>query len=222
MDFEAFKQGGVFMWPIAACLVVGAAVAFERFFFVFLRAGIDARGFMARIQRDVLDGNVDGAVRLCNAEPSAVLPRVVKAGLVRVDRPEDELRDAIEETSLEVYPMVNKRLSYLPVIANIATLLGLLGTIQGLIVSFASVAEASAEVRSTTLSAGIAVAMYTTFFGLLVSIPLLAAHGLIAARANAILDDIDHFSLKLINLINACRPRPGVHEGGNPVLPFPG
>ncbi|MFZ5475777.1 MAG: MotA/TolQ/ExbB proton channel family protein [Myxococcota bacterium] len=220
---EWLRQGGVFMWPILLCAVVGAAVAVERFLYVYLRAGINAGAFMAQVQRDVLDGNVEKAVRLCNGEPSAALPRVVKAGLVRADRPESEIRDAVEEATLEVFPQIGRRIAYLPMIANVSTLLGLLGTIQGLIISFHSVAEATAEARSTALAQGIAVAMYTTFFGLMVSIPLLVAHGVVSARANAILDDIDHYALKLVNLLNATRKddeRAG--GGGAPVLPFPG
>lgn len=220
---EWMKEGGIFMWPILLCAVVGASVAVERFFYVFLRAGINAPAFMARIQREVLDGNLDRAVRLCNGEPSAALARVVKAGLLRAERPEGELRDALEEAQLEAYPRVNKRLSFLPVLANVSTLLGLLGTIQGLILAFHSVGEATAEARSAALAQGIAVAMYTTFFGLLVSIPLLVAHALLASRANAVLDDLDHYAMKLVNLLNASRRAPSGEEGGGtPILPFPG
>lgn len=217
------REGGFFMWPILACAVVGASVAVERFLYVFLRAGINAPAFMARLQREVLDGSVDGAIRLCNGEPSAVLPRVMKAGLLRAERPDAEIRDALEEASLEVFPKVNQRIGYLPMFANVSTLLGLLGTIQGLIQSFHSVSEASAEARSAALAQGIAVAMYTTFFGLVVAIPLLVAHGFIGARANGILDDLDHQVMKLANLLSATRrSEPSERGGGSPILPFPG
>ncbi len=218
---DAFREGGIFMWFILLCAVVGASLALERFFYVFYRAGINAPAFMAQVQRAVLDGNVDQAIRLCNVEPSAALPRVLKAGLVRANRPEAEIRDAMEEEELEIYPLVSKRIAYLPMIANVSTLLGLLGTIQGLIMSFHAVSDATAAARSTALAQGIAVAMYTTFFGLLVSIPLLVFHSVIASRANAVLDEIDHHALKLVNLLNATRQRTGSHGGGAPVLPFP-
>jgi biopolymer transport protein ExbB len=211
------QEGGLFMWPILMCAVLGAAIAVERFFYVFLRAGIDSAGFMARVQRDVLDGGIDRAVQLCNGEPSAVLPRVVKAGLVRAHRPDAEVRDAVEEAQLEAFPQVNRRIGYLPLIANVSTLLGLLGTIQGLILSFHAVGDASAEARSTALAAGIAVAMYTTFFGLFVSIPLLVAHGVIAARANLVLDETEHAAMRVANLLAAVKQP----EEGAPVVPFP-
>jgi biopolymer transport protein ExbB len=217
---EWFRSGGFFMWPILVCAVVGAAVAVERLVYIFLRAAINAPVFMAAIQRHVLDGDIDAAVRLCNAEAGAVLPRVLKAGLVRADRPDAEVRDALEEASLEVYPLVNRRLSYLPMIANVATLLGLLGTIQGLIESFQAVGEADATERSAALAHGIAVSMNATFAGLTIAVPVLVIHAIVAARANGILDEIDHYALRLTNLLNAVRrERP---QGGAPVLPFPG
>lgn len=218
---EWFRAGGFFMWPILLCAVVGAAVAVERLLYIFLRAAINAPVFMAAIQRHILDGDIDAAVRLCNAEAGAVLPRVLKAGLVRADRPDAEVRDALEEASLEVYPLVNRRLSYLPTVANVATLLGLLGTIQGLIESFQAVGEADAAERSAALAHGIAVSMNATFAGLVIAVPVLVVHALVASRANAILDEIDHYQLRLTNLLAAVR-REHPPVGGNPVLPFGG
>ena len=220
---EGFEKGGVFMWPIMVCALVGATIAVERAFFIFLRAAVHAPIFMGAVQRHVLDGQVDAAIKLCNAEPAAALPRVVKAALLRADRPDAEIRDAIEEASLEVFPEVNRRLAFLPMIANVSTLLGLLGTIQGLILAFHAVGEATAEARSAALSSGIAVAMYTTFFGLFVSIPILVVHGLIAARANSVLEEVDHFGLRVVNLLNAMRTAEAQPSGGGPsVLPFTG
>ena len=204
---DAMRDGGIFMWLILIAAVIGATFSLERLFYVFYRAGINAPAFMAQVQRAVLDGNVDQAVRLCNSEPSAALPRMLKAGLVRASRPEAEIRDALEEEQLELFPLISRRIGYLPMIANVSTLLGLAGTIQGLIVSFHSVSDASAAARSTALAEGIAIAMYTTMFGLIVSIPILVLHGIIAARANAILEELDHHAVKLVNLLNATRQR---------------
>jgi biopolymer transport protein ExbB/TolQ len=218
---DAMREGGVLMWIILVFGIWGFAVALERFFFVFFRVGINAPAFMAQVQRAVLDGDFDRAVRICNVEPSAALPRVLKAGLIRANRPESEIRDAMEEEELELYPLITRRIAYLPMIANVVTLIGLLGTIYGLILSFQAVGEETGAQRSTALAAGIAVAMWPTLLGLGVAIPLLVANGVIAARTNAILDELDHHALKLVNLLNACRSRPGSHGGGAPVLPFP-
>ena len=219
MDWNLGKwisDGGVFMWPILACGVLGATISAERFIYLFLRASIHAPAFLAQVQRDVLDGDFEAALKICNAESAAVLPRVLKAGLLRAGRPENEIRDALEEATLEVTPLIQRRIPYMTTIANLCTLLGLLGTIQGLILSFHAVADANAEARSTALASGIAVAMNATFAGLLVAIPVLAILAVVAARANQILDEVDHGSARLVNLLNAVASR------GGSVLPFPG
>ncbi len=215
------EKGGAFMWPILLCAIIGATVALERAIYIWFRAGIDSRAFLASVQREVLDGNLEAALRLCNADPGAVLPRVAKAALVRADRPEPEIRAFVEEAQAEIFPLVNRRLSLIPMIANVATLLGLLGTIDGLIISFEAIGSKAESGTSAGVAGGIAVAMYTTYFGLLVAIPMLVAHALIAGRANLILDEIDHAALKLVNLLEACRTPQGGGRG-NPVLPFPG
>lgn len=223
MDFIAseFAKGGVFMYPILACALSALTIAFERVFFVYFRASVHGPAFMGQVQRLMLDGDIEGALRLCNAEPAASLPKVVKAALLRHDRPETEVRDAVEEATLEVQPQINQRIAFLPMIANVSTLIGLLGTIHGLIQSFEAVGQSDAVERGKALSGGIAVAMYATFFGLVVSIPTLVVHGIIAARANAILDDVDHYGMKIVNLLNALRTAEE-SSGGAPVLPFPG
>lgn len=222
MDFfsEMMEKGGAFMWPILACAVFGAAIVTERFFYIYLRASIHAAAFWAQVQRLVLDGDMDGAVRLCNAEPSAVLPRVIKAGLVRAGQPDHEVRDGMEEAALEIYPAVQRRLGYLPMLANVSTLIGLLGTIEGLIEAFHAVEAAGAEARSAALASGIAVAMYATFGGLFVAIPVLVCNALLASRANQVLDEVDHYVMRVINLLRAVAPAQPERGGGTPVLPF--
>ncbi|MDP2312148.1 MAG: MotA/TolQ/ExbB proton channel family protein [Pseudomonadota bacterium] len=219
---EMFEEGGVMIWPILVCGIFGVSVTLERLFYVFLRASVHSEAFMTRVQRHVLDGNIDAAVRLCSSEPTALLPRVLKAGLLHAHRTEDEMTKAVEEATRANTPLLGARIPYLPMIANAATLLGLLGTIQGLILSFDAVAAASAETRSSELSHGIAVAMYTTFLGLMVAIPVLVSHGVISARANRTLDDIDHYGLKLVNLLVAVRSREPSRRDGAPLVPAQG
>ena len=223
MEFltEGVEKGGFFVWPIFLCGLVGVTIAIERIFFIFSRASVHSPAFMAAVQRNILDGNVDAALRYCNAEPAASLPRVIKAALLRADRPDPEIRDAIEEATLEVTPEVTRRLLYWPLRSNVRTLLGLLGTIEGLILSFHAVGEAAADARSAALSEGIAVAMYATFFGLVVAIPLLVVHSVIAARANQLLDDVDLYGMRVLNLLNALRGDAAPQGTGAPVLPFP-
>lgn len=202
---KMFQDGGEFMYPILGVAVIAAAIAFERLFYIVFRANINATAFMAQIQKLVMANNIDRAIKLCNAEPHAALPKVVKAGLTRANRTEREIQNAIEEATLEVAPLLNKRTNYLAMLANVATLTGLLGTIMGLVQAFDAVAHASAEMKQTLLAAGISVAMYTTAGGLIVAIPTLVAHSLIQTRTNKILDDVDQYGLKTLNLLVARR-----------------
>lgn len=198
-----FKEGGPFMYAILAVGIFAMAIAFERLFYIIFRANINAPAFMAQIQKLIMANNIDRAIKLCNAEPHAALPKVVKAGLTRANRTEKEIENAIDEATLEVGPLVGKRTAYLAMLANIATLTGLLGTIMGLVIAFQAVAKASAETKQAMLANGISVAMFTTAGGLMVAIPTLMMHSVIVNRSNKILDDVDQYGLKTVNLLTA-------------------
>lgn len=218
LDFlaNAMQRGGPFMWPILVFAVFALAITAERLYFTWFRAGINGAAFMAQVQKLILANNIDRAIRLCNAEPNASLPRVLKAGLTRANGTDDEIEGAINETMLEVFPVLSKRTAYLPMLANVSTLTGLLGTIQGLIIAFDAVARASAETKQTLLAGGIAIAMYTTFAGLVVAIPTLVLHSFIQQRTYKIQDDIDQYALKTVNLLKA-RRKGALREEGEPV-----
>lgn len=208
-DFAKFYQdGGAFMHAIALCAVLGAGVMIERFIFLFFRFNINGGQFFNQIQKLVMANNIDRAIKLCNAADKAALARVVKSGLTRANKTEADISAAVEEAMLEVTPLINKRVSMIAALANIATLLGLLGTIFGMIAAFRAVAEAPADQRSTALAKGIGIAMNTTGFGLMVAIPLLAAHVFISNLAKKISDEVELYSVKLENLL-AARVRQG-------------
>ena len=215
MDFlvNAMHKGGPFMWPILITAIFALAIAFERLYYILFRANINGTAFMAQVQKLIMANNIDRAIKLCNAEPNAALPRVLKAGLTRANRGEEEIQNAVDESVLEVFPQLNKRSNFLPMLANVATLTGLLGTIQGLIQAFEAVAHASAETKQTLLAAGISTAMFTTASGLVVAIPTLVLHSLVAARTTKIMDEIDQFALKTVNLL-AARRRGTLKEDG--------
>ncbi len=198
---EAFRDGGIWMYIILAISVVALGVALERFFFLFFKYNMNAQAFMAQIQKLVMADNVDRAIKLCNAAPSRALPQVIKAGLTRANKGEVEIQNAIEEATLEIVPMIQKRTPALQTIANVATLAGLLGTIMGLIEAFEALESATPENRQRMLSRGIAMAMNTTAFGLIVAIPTLVAHLILAGITKKILNEIDMYSVKLENLL---------------------
>ncbi len=198
---EAFRTGGVWMYLILATSIFAIGIAIERFIFLFFKYNINAEAFYAQVQKLVMANNVDRAIKLCNAAPSAALPKVVKAGLTRANKGEVEIQNAVEEATLEVVPRIQKRTTALASLANIATLLGLLGTIIGLIEAFEALEKATPENRQRLLARGIALAMNTTAFGLIVAIPTLIAHLILSGQTKRLLDEIDLYSVKLENLL---------------------
>lgn len=200
---DAFRDGGIWMYLILAMSIFAIGIVIERFIFLFFKYNINATAFMAQIQKLVMAGNVDRAIKLCNAAPSAALPKVVKAGLTRANKGEVAIQNAIEEATLEVVPMVTRRTPALLALANIATLLGLLGTIVGLIEAFAALEDAPPEDRQRLLAGGIALAMNTTAFGLVVAIPTMLAHLFLSGISKRIVEEIDQHSVKLENLLVA-------------------
>ncbi|OIP43508.1 MAG: hypothetical protein AUK47_02485 [Deltaproteobacteria bacterium CG2_30_63_29] len=198
---KAFATGGIWMYLILGVSILALGVVIERFVFIFFKYNINAHAFMAQIQKLVMANNIDRAIKLCNAAPSAALPRVIKAGLTRANKGEIEIQNAIEEASLEVVPLVMKRTATLAGLANIATLLGLLGTIIGLIDAFKALETATPDKRQEMLARGIALAMNTTAFGLIVAIPTLFAHLLLSSMSKKIVEEIDQYSVKLENLL---------------------
>ena len=197
----AFSQGGGWMYVIAFTSVIGLGLIVERFIFLFFKYNINANAFMGQIQKLVMANNIDRAIKLCNAAPNAALPKVIKAGLTRANKGELEISNAIEEATLEVTPIVQRRTPTLGGVANIATLLGLLGTIVGLIQAFAALESAAPDQRAAALAKGISVAMNTTAFGLIVAIPCMSAQLFLQAVTTKILNEIDQYSVKLENLL---------------------
>lgn len=196
-----FTDGGAWMLPIAFVSFLVAAVAVERVIFLFFRYNINGNAFMAQIQKLVMANNIDRAIKLCNAAPNAALPRIIKAGLTRANKGEIEIQNAVEEGVLEVMPLLQKRTGSLAALGSLATLLGLLGTVMGLIEAFEVVAKAPADQKSALLTASIAVAMNTTAFGLIVAIPAIFLHLMLTGVTKKIVDEIDMYSVKLENLL---------------------
>jgi biopolymer transport protein ExbB len=198
----AFQQGGFSMWLIAAALAVSVAFILERLVRL-AQANVDGASFMFEVQKYILANDLDGAIRLCNGAGGAALPRVIKAGLQRASRDQEQIQNAIDAASLEVIPKLERRLPYLSLIANIATLLGLLGTISGLIKSFAAVALADPAQRQAILAAGISEAMNATAFGLVTAILTMVAHSVLSSKAGKITEEIDEYGVKLLDLLSA-------------------
>ena len=155
---------------------------------------------MNELQRFILSGDIQGAIRVCSGS-AAALPKVLKSGLKRAESNPEQIQNAIDATALEVIPKVELRLNYLQLIANISTLFGLLGTIQGLIQSFSAISTADPTEKANILAAGISQAMNTTFLGLLAAISIMMLHTYLSSKSEKIVNEIDEFSVKLIDML---------------------
>jgi len=199
---DFFILGGFWMWPILVMNIIALGVMVERFIFLYLRHNVNAVAFMEEIKRHVQAGHLENAIKSCNAVKDSALARVIKEGLTHANRSPSEIQNAISEATLEVTPEITKRGTLLQNLANIATLLGLLGTIIGLIEAFSALATITdPEQQTKMLTNGISVAMNTTAFGLIVAIPCLLAHVMLSSVTKKILDEIEHYSVKIENLL---------------------
>ncbi len=193
---------------VVICIIgmMATAIAVERWIRIQFQYGINSRAFMAKLKKYILSDNIDRAISLCNSKPNALLPRVLKSGLTRAkDTPED-IQNAIDEATLEVLPKLEARALYLPTLANISTLVGLLATVLGLVLAFRSSGDqVDAVTRQSYLQKAIAIAMHTTVLGLMVAIPALLVHTVLSSKINSIISDIDQYSVKLINLLSAAQ-----------------
>lgn len=197
---DFIQGGGVFMFIILGVWGFGLAIAFERFRKLSKTFDVDGPSFMNEIQRYVLSNDIQGAIRVCSGSLAA-LPRVLKSGLKRANQGSEQIQNALDATALEVVPKVELRLGYLQLIANISTLFGLLGTIQGLIASFSAVAAADPAQKAELLAKGIATAMNTTALGLFAAISIMILHAFLNAKAEKIVNEVDEYSVKLLDLL---------------------
>ncbi len=185
------SDGGTMMYVILALSLVGVMLFFERAFDLYLRRRLNSREFTKRTVALIEQARFREALDACQVASSHPLVTVARAALLRANRRDKEIERAMETEMLNEMPDVQKRVALMAVLANIATLLGLLGTIFGLIVAFTSVAAASAAERQEALAAGISQAMYTTAFGISVAVPLLFFHYLLSTRSEKLLLEVE-------------------------------
>jgi len=199
---EFFQVGGPFMFVNLVASAVAIAIIVERTVALAFRLNVNAAPFMEQVQKLVAMGDVERAIKLCAAAPNAALSRVVRAGLVRANRGEQEVARALEEAVLEVTPQVSKRIASLWSLANIATLVGLIGTITGLIGTFKSLGAVSPELKQQMLSKGISEAMNNTALGLTIAVLCIVAHLLLNLKSKAMVEEIEFHALRIENLLS--------------------
>lgn len=180
--------------------VFAIATILERLFMLLVRYSFDGKNFMQNIERYVLANDLTQAINYCNTS-QAPLATVVKAGLVKANRGGMAISMGVDEALLQVTPQIEKRIGTLWSYANIATLIGLIGTIWGLITSFSALSYASPEQRAELLGKGIAEAMYNTAFGLSIAVMCIFFHLMLAGIAKKFIGDLDYYSSRLENLL---------------------
>lgn len=198
--WEALMDGAPFSFINMVVLAVVVAIIAERFVYILTKYRVNSAEFMAQIRKLVQAGNIDRAIKLCEAAPLPLL-QVVKSGLTQVNRGEEAVIASLEERMSEVIPELEKRVAVLWTLANIATLIGLLGTITGLIKAFGAVAFAAANERAQLLSKGISEAMWNTALGLGIAVLCMFFHMIIHGMVKRIKLDMERSTMKLENLL---------------------
>ncbi len=197
-----FQKGGMFMYPILLVFAIGLAISFERLV-QLNRVKAANRKMWSKLHPLLVKGEFDQARNMVNKDKSSI-SQMLGMGLARQGavRRREDIEIAMEESMMEIIPQLEKRTPYVALLSNIATLLGLLGTIMGLIEAFTAVANANPAEKADLLSASISVAMNTTAFGLMAAIPLLLFHAKIMSTTGQIVDSLEMASVKALNNIS--------------------
>ena len=201
--FDVLFRGGPVMVPIMVCSMVALAVSIERFF-VLRRATIDTREFMDTMRTVLRQNRIQEAVEICS-ETDAPVARIMKAGILKHDRGKEDIREAIEDAGHLEIPRLERYMSALATVAHIAPLLGLLGTVAGMINAFAVIQNKQGLVNPSDLAEGISNALVTTAAGLTVAIPTLVAYNYFVTRVDNLVLEMEISSSELVELLTKDR-----------------
>jgi biopolymer transport protein ExbB/TolQ len=207
-----FQGGGFMMYPIAVVLVLGLCIAAERWIYLTSTA-LRNRSLWGEVAPMLAQGNFRQAVQT-TSKSHAAIGQILNYGLARIgtSRRREDIEKAMEESLMDVVPRLEKRSHYIATFANVATLLGLLGTVVGLINAFAAVATVNPAEKANLLSASISVAMNCTAFGLITAVPLLLIHAVIQTKTTELIDSLEMASVKFLNAVTERATVPPVPE----------
>src|SRR6186713_3411504 len=196
-----FQNGGHFMYPIAIVAVIGVAIAVERYIYLTATRSRN-RSLWQQVEPLLGQGNFRQAAQVSSQSGSAI-GQILTYGLARVQalKRRDDIEKAMEESLMGIVPRLEKRTHYLATFANLATLLGLLGTVMGLISAFSAVATINPAEKANLLSASISVAMNCTAFGLMTAVPILFLHAVLQTKTTELIDSLEMASVKFLNAI---------------------
>ncbi len=192
-------RGGILMWPIMVCSIVALAISIERFI-VLRRASIDTREFMDNMRAALRQNRLDDAVDMCD-ETDAPVARIMKAGILKANRSKTDIREAIDDAGHLEIPRLERYMTGLATCATIAPLLGLLGTVQGMIKAFYQIQNKQGQVNPSDLAEGISNALLTTAAGLSVAIPTLVIYNYLVSRVDNMVLEMEISSSELVELL---------------------
>ncbi len=204
--WEFMQKGGPIMWPILLCSVVAFAIVVERLL-ALRREQIDTKSFMEQISKSLKRNKVMEALELCERTHGPIA-NILKAGILKHDRPRNEVREAIEDASIHEIPRLEKNLPVLATVAHIAPLLGLLGTVTGMVAAFQVIQSKATNVNPVNpgdLAGGIWEALLTTVFGLCVAIPTLVTYNYLVSRVDGFVLDMERSATDLLNILGEKR-----------------
>ena len=197
------EQGGILMWPIFVCSLIALAIVLEKFVSL-RRADIDTREFMDTMRQVLRQNRTQEAVEICD-ETDAPVARIMKAGILKHNRPKEDIREAIEDAGRFEIPRLERYLSGLATCATVAPMLGLLGTVQGMIKAFAKIQNMRGQVNPSDLAEGIGNALLTTAAGLAVAIPVVIFYNYFLSRVEGMIVEMEASSSELIDLLTRNR-----------------
>ncbi len=202
-SFSSSEPGFLFLWIILGLGAFGLAIIIERGVYLLKKSMPKPKAFMREILSQISADNIGGAKVMCEKKHKVALLQVLLAALREANKGPERIQNAVDEESLEVIPNLEKRTGYLAMVSSVSTLLGLMGTIYGLIVSFAAVGQAGIDPaqKSALLAQGIAAAMNTTFMGLLIAVPCILVYSVYHSKTQSIVDEIDENSMRVVNLL---------------------
>ena len=200
---KSFTAGGAFMYPILFVGAVAIAITIERYI-TLAKMSAGNRRTWNRVEPVLTSGDFDKMRELTSKDDSAIA-RVLNMGLALQGavRRRDDVEKAIQESMMEIVPQLEKRTHYLATLANVATLLGLLGTVSGLIHAFAAVATVNPAEKANLLSASISEAMNCTAFGLLTAVPILVVHAFLQSKTTGLSDGLETAAIRFLNSLAA-------------------
>jgi biopolymer transport protein ExbB/TolQ len=212
---QLWHQGGPpVMAAITATAVISLVLIVERVFRYWVQYDLaNSSVFMSNIQKMVMNNSIENAIRLCRKAKPKLLPEVLVQGLMRANDSPEEIELAMEYATLESIPKVTSRVGFLGTTANVATLCGLLGTLFGLMRSFAAAANATGSQKQTLLAEGIAEALIATSYGLGTALVILLSYGILMTKQTAIVDDINANAARLLHMLYNRKMK--IHRGGS-------